>query len=76
MQNSPRITAEPEKSSVSHAYTDNDVADANLKGVGFWKIDKAGDFGWGVFALKDYQPNEFIFRGKSIAIQPRDSHTV
>ncbi len=51
----------------SHDYTDNDVAIANNKGKGLWKIDKAGDFGWGIFALKDYAPNEFIFRGKSIA---------
>ena len=77
MQQSPRLISDSDKeNNVSHAYSDMDVADANLKGIGQWKIDRAGDFGWGIFALKDYQPHEFIFRGKSIAFQPRDSHTI
>ncbi len=64
------------KELISHEYNDNDVANANIKGEGHWKIDRAGDFGWGIFALKDFAPNEFIFRGKSIAFQSRDSHTI
>ena len=52
---------------VSHEYNDNDVAVANVKGEGNWKISRAGDFGWGIFALRDFAPDEFIFRGKSIA---------
>ena len=76
MLQSPRLTSDSDKDNVLHTYSDKDVADANQNGVGLWKIDRAGDFGWGIFALKDYQPHDFIFRGKSIKFQPRDSHTI
>lgn len=60
----------------THEFSDSQIAEVNLKGVGLWKVDKAGDFGWGIFAQKDYAPNEFIFRGKALRFQQRDSHTV
>ena len=36
-----------------HEFSTAKVNEANLKGEGKWRIDRAGDNGWGIFAERD-----------------------
>jgi hypothetical protein len=59
-----------------HEFTTAAINEANLKGIGKWRIDRAGDYGWGIFALKDFMPGELIFKAEVDSFKERDSHTI
>ena len=59
-----------------HEFTTAIVNQANLKGVGQWRIDRAGDFGWGIFAERDFMPDELVFKAEVDSFKERDSHTI
>jgi len=58
-------TTSSNESPAVHEFSDDQIAAANVNGVGRWKLASAGDFGWGIFAQKDFAPNEFILHGKA-----------
>ena len=59
-----------------HEFTTAIVNEANLKGVGQWRIDRAGDYGWGIFAERDFMPGELVFKAEVDSFKERDSHTI
>ncbi len=45
-----------------HEFSTAEVNAANMNGGGKWRIDRAGDYGWGIFALTDFMPGDLIFK--------------
>ena len=59
-----------------HEFSTATVNEANLIGQGKWRIDRAGDYGWGIFAERDFMPGELVFKADVDSFKERDSHTI
>lgn len=60
-----------------HDASIEEINEANERCHGEVKIKLTNDHGWGVFALKDYSPDERVMVGKCLMVEPEQgTHTI
>jgi hypothetical protein len=60
-----------------HDATLEEINEANERCRGEVEVRLTNDHGWGIFALKDYSPNERVIVGRALRVEPEQgTHTI
>jgi hypothetical protein len=55
----------------------NEIQEANVRYAGKVDIRETGQYGWGLFALSDFQAGDLVMRGRALEMGPaKDAHTI
>jgi hypothetical protein len=64
-------------SSVKDDSLRNEIQEANVRYAGKVDIRETGQYGWGLFALSDFQAGDLVMRGRALEMGPaKDAHTI